>query len=133
MTVATSLPQAVIAAPVEAAATVAGPEAVQKPVQGIITAATMDVAAVAAAMAAVAPSQLSPRSVVHQSGKCTGGAFPTEVCSYVAMRTKGIGHQLRVHYRGFPAKYNEWRAAKDLRVWDAQGVNDFIQARQDRL
>jgi len=51
-----------------------------------------------------------------------------EVCSYVAVRAVGRGHQVRVHYKGYPAKFNEWRAAKEL-AGDEERVEAFIQAR----
>jgi hypothetical protein len=39
-----------------------------------------------------------------------------QVCCFVRMRKRGVGAQLRAHYKGYPAKWNQWISAARARV-----------------
>jgi hypothetical protein len=64
------------------------------------------------------------------------GCQPTErerqeICCFVALRVKGVGYQLRVHYKGQPVRDNQWRSAKELRKENAVDVEAFIQEHKE--
>lgn len=52
------------------------------------------------------------------------------ICKLLVVRTKGIGHQVRVHLKGQPARFNRWYAAKDLRnsAHHQQTVEELIRS-----
>jgi hypothetical protein len=56
-----------------------------------------------------------------------------EICCYVRIRKQGVGHQIRVHYKGCSARNNEWCSAKALRQYDRANVDAFIEKHRDNL
>jgi len=96
-----------------------------------VSAPSVAAAAIAAPAAATVPSPDVPSDWCLEvdgpadafpcgdAARCRGSAVllgnDDPICKLLVARIKGIGHQVRVHLKGQPARLNRWYAAKDLR------------------
>lgn len=56
-----------------------------------------------------------------------------ELYCFVAVRAPGTGNQVRMHYKGYAARFNEWNRANELRQTHSAEVDSFIQKHQALL
>jgi hypothetical protein len=54
----------------------------------------------------------------------------TEICCCVAARRYGRGFQIRVHYKGYTARFNEWQRAEDVRKVKPLEVEALIRKKK---